>query len=147
MTPDVNVLLAAARADHPQHEVARRWLEEALAAAAAGGSLTLMPMVVASFLRLATSPRIFQVPTPIDSAVGFIDALVACSGVTIAQQGAESPLLRRLCIYKRLGGNDLPDAWLAATTLHLGERLVSFDRDFRKPLGRAQFTLLPSTIG
>ncbi|MCE2946718.1 MAG: TA system VapC family ribonuclease toxin [bacterium] len=147
MTPDVNVLLAALRADHPQHQVARRWLEDALTEAASGASFTLMPVVVASMLRLATSPRIFQVPTPIDAAVGFIDALVASSGVTMAQQGPEWPVLRRLCMDKRLGGNDLPDAWLAASTLHLGEHLVSFDRDFRKLLGRAHFTLLSSTTG
>lgn len=147
MTPDVNVLLAALRADHPQHEVARRWLEGALTAAASGASFTLMPMVAASMLRLATSSRIFQVPTPIDAAVGFIDALVASPGVTMAQQGPEWPVLRRLCMDKRLGGNDLPDAWLAASTLHLGEHLVSFDRDFRKLLGRAHFTLLSPMTG
>ena len=35
----------------------------------------------------------------------------------------------------------MPDAWLAAATLHLGEHLASFDRDFRKLLGRSRFTL------
>ena len=43
---------------------------------------------------------------------------------------------------KELGGNDLPDAWLAAAVDHQGEHLVSFDRDFKKLLGRARFTLL-----
>lgn len=36
MTPDVNVLLAASRSDHPHHGVARDWLEQAASAAAAG---------------------------------------------------------------------------------------------------------------
>ena len=36
----------------------------------------------------------------------------------------------------------LLDALLAAATIHLSEHLVSFDRDFRKLIGRAQFTLL-----
>ena len=142
MTPDVNVLVAASRADHPHHTVARTWLEQALAAAGAGAAFTLMPMVLASFLRLVTSPKIFQVPTPIDEAVGFVDAVLAASGVQMAQLGSEWPQLRQLCLGKQLGGNDLPDAWLAATIAHLGEHLVSFDRDFRKLLGRAQFTLL-----
>ena len=44
-----------------------------------------------------------------------------------------------------LSGNSLPDAWLAAATMHLGEHLVSFDRDFRKLVGRSQFTLLEPT--
>ena len=34
MTPDVNVLVAAFRADHPHHTTARVWLEQAVAAAA-----------------------------------------------------------------------------------------------------------------
>jgi hypothetical protein len=52
MTPDVNVLVAASRADHPHHGVARIWLEGALYSAETGAVLTLMPMVLANFLRL-----------------------------------------------------------------------------------------------
>jgi toxin-antitoxin system PIN domain toxin len=142
MTPDVNVLVAASRGDHPHHAVARAWLEQALGAATSGTSFTLMPMVLASFLRLVTSPKIFQLPTPIDEAVGFVDALLAVSGVQLAPLGPEWPRLRQLCLDRQLSGNSLPDAWLAAATLHLGEHLVSFDRDFRKLVGRSQFTLL-----
>jgi len=142
MTPDVNVLVAVSRGDHPHHAVARAWLEQALGAAAFGTAFTLMPMVLASFLRLVSSAKIFRVPTPIDEAVGFVDALLAVSGVQLAALGPEWPRLRQLCLDKQLSGNDLPDAWLAAATLHLGEHLVSFDRDFRKLMGRSQFTLL-----
>jgi len=52
MTPDVNVLVAASRADHPHDAVALGWLKAALQAAGAGAAFTLMPMVLASFLRL-----------------------------------------------------------------------------------------------
>jgi toxin-antitoxin system PIN domain toxin len=146
MTPDVNVLVAASRSDHPHHAVARSWLDEAVGAAAAGRTLTVMPMVLASFLRLVTSPKVFRVPTPIDDAVDFVDALLAISGVQLAALGAEWPRLRRLCVDKQLTGNELPDAWLAAATMHLGERLVSFDRDFRKLIGRSHFTLLEPAV-
>lgn len=142
MTPDVNVLVAASRADHPQHAVARAWLEEAIHASAAGAAFTLMPMVLASFLRLVTSPKIFHQAMPIEDAVAFVDALLASPGVQLAPLGPEWPKLRQLCLEKQLGGNDLPDAWLSATVAYLGEHLVSFDRDFRKLLARGQFTLL-----
>jgi uncharacterized protein len=142
MTPDVNVLLAAARADHPHHAVARTWLEAAVAATAMGAAFTLMPMVLSSFLRLVTSAKIFKVPTPIDDAVAFVDALLASPGVALAALGPEWPKLRRLCLDKQLGGNDLPDAWLSAAVVHLGEHLVTFDRDFKKLLARGHFTLL-----
>jgi toxin-antitoxin system PIN domain toxin len=142
MTPDVNVLVAAARSDHPHHAVARVWLEETLAGAESGIVCTLMPMVLARFLRLVTSPRIFKRPTPIDAAIGFIDALLSLPGVQLAELGPEWKRLRTLCLDKGLSGNDLPDAWLVAAVAQHGEHLVSFDRDFRKLLGRGQFTLL-----
>ena len=142
MTPDVNVMVAASRSDHPHHAVARTWLEQAVTASGAGAAFTLMPMVLASFLRLVTSPKIFQQATPIEDAVAFVDALLASPGVQLAPLGPEWPKLRQLCLDKQLGGNDLPDAWLSAAVVHLGEHLVSFDRDFRKLLARSQFTLL-----
>lgn len=142
MTPDVNVLVAASRGDHPHHHVARSWLEDAALAAASGTALILMPMVLAGFLRLVSSPKIFREPTPVEDAIAFIDALLAAQGVHVAPLGPEWPRLRQLCIEKRLTGNAVSDAWLAAATNHLGEHLVSFDRDFRKLMGRSQFTLL-----
>ncbi len=147
MTPDVNVLVAASRSDHPHHAIARRWLEQAAATAAMGNTLVLMPMVLASFLRLVSSPKIFQEPTPVEDAVAFVDALLAAQGVDLAPLGPEWPRLRQLCIEKQLKGNAVPDAWLAAATIHLGEHLVSFDRDFRKLIGRSQFTLLETEAG
>jgi toxin-antitoxin system PIN domain toxin len=142
MTPDVNVLVAASRADHPHHAAARTWLEGALAATRDGAAFTLMPMVLASLLRLVTSPKIFQMPTPIADAVSFIDAILAMPGVQLATLGPEWPKLRQLCLDKQLDGNDLPAAWLSAAVEQLGEHLVSFDRDFKKLLKRSRFTLL-----
>ncbi len=142
MTPDVNVLVAASRSDHPHHRVARAWLEHALATAQSGGTLTLMPMVLSSLLRLVTSSKIFHQPTPTADAVAFVDAMLASPGVELASLGPEWPRLRQLCLDKQLSGNDLPDAWLAAAVDHLGEHLVSFDRDFRKLLSRSRFTHL-----
>jgi toxin-antitoxin system PIN domain toxin len=142
MTPDVNVLVAAARSDHPHHAVARAWFEETLAKAESGTVCTLMPMVLASFLRLVTSPKIFRHPTPIEDAIGFVDALLALAGTQLAELGPEWKRLRALCLDKKLSGNELPDAWLVAAVAQRGEHLVSFDRDFRKLLGRNHFTLL-----
>ena len=142
MTPDVNVLVAASRSDHPHHAAARTWLEESLAGAESGAVFTLMPMVVASLLRLVTSPKIFVQPTPIADAVAFVDAILAAPGVQLASLGPEWPILRRLCLEKQLSGNDLPDGWLAAAVEQQAEHLVSFDRDFKKLLVRNRFTLL-----
>ena len=142
MTPDVNVLIAASRSDHPHHKAAYACVEEAIAACAEGGSVKLMPMVAASFLRLVTNSKIFVRPTPVEDAVGFLDALLAVPGVEMPPLGTEWPMLRRLCIEKKLAANDIPDAWLAAAVIQLGEHLVTFDTDFKKLLRRTQVTVL-----
>ena len=142
MTPDVNVLVAASRRDHPHHQVARAWLEQALASAENGGAFTLMPTVLASWLRLVTSAKIFVRPTPTADAVAFVDALLAFPGVELASLGREWARLRQLCLDKQLVGDELPDAWLAAAVEQSGEHLVSFDREFRKLLPRSRFTHL-----
>jgi len=142
MTPDVNVLVAASRSDHPHYRAARGWLESAAAQAATTAPLTVQPMVSASFLRLVTHPKIFVHPTPVAEAVQFVDALLSMPGVGVPALGGEWPAFRQLCVDKKLAANDLPDAWLAAAVTHQGEHLVTFDRDFKRLLQRRQFTLL-----
>ena len=142
MTPDVNVLLAASRADHPHHPVARHWLERATATADRGGSLFVLPMVIAGFLRLATNPKIFANPTPPDAAAAFIDSFLCLPGVELADLGREWPSLRRLVHQHQLTANDVPDAWIAAAVQTAGTRLVTFDRGFQRWLGRSELMLL-----
>lgn len=95
--------------------------------------------MVASFLRLTTSPRIFPAPTPITAAIAFADALIASPGAAL---GGEWPVMRQLCLDKQLRGNALPDAWLAAAVVQHGEHLATFDAAFRKLLRRTQLTVL-----
>lgn len=99
-------------------------------------------MVVASFLHLVTNSKIFIHPTPVEAAVQFVDALLAVPGVEMPALGIEWPMLRQLCIAKKLAANDIPDAWLAAAVIQLGEHLVTFDTDFKKLLSRTQVTVL-----
>lgn len=144
MTPDVNVLIAASRSDHPHHKLALSVLTEAVAACADGATLRLMPMVVASFLRLVTNTKIFVQPTPVDDAIRFVDALVAVPGVEMPSLSAEWSIFRQLCLEKQLTANDIPDAWLAAAVIQLGEHLVTFDADFKNLLRRTLVTVLSS---
>ena len=145
MTPDVNVLVAASRADHPHHQPALRWLRQAMAQAAAQigkAELGLLGTVVASFLRLVTHPRVFAVPTPAADAVAFVDALLGASGVRMLSVKDEWPRLRALCLAQHLSGNDLPDAWIAASVLQTRETLATFDRDFLRLLDPKHLVLL-----
>ncbi len=99
-------------------------------------------MVTASFLRLVSNSKIFIQPTPIVDAINFLDTLLAVPGVDMPLLGSEWPLLRQLCRDKKLAANAIPDAWLAAIVIQLGEHLVTFDADFKKLLGRTQVTVL-----
>ncbi|HEY5759932.1 MAG TPA: TA system VapC family ribonuclease toxin [Steroidobacter sp.] len=142
MTPDINVLVAASRRDHPHHSPARDWLEGALVECEAGGRLEVLPMVAAGFLRLVTNRRIFPDPSPIKFAVEFLDAILATPGVEMPEGGREWPTLRRICLDDDLTGNDIPDAWIAASVKVLNTRLVTFDRGFRRLLSNNELLLL-----
>ncbi len=142
MTPDVNVLVASSRADHPHHVVAREWLEDALAACAHGGRFTVLPMVAAGFLRIVTHPRVFARPTPGPQALEFLRAVVSVPGVELQELGAEWPMVERLCEEYEVKGNDVSDVWIAAATRYGNERLATFDRGFRRFLSVRELTVL-----
>ncbi len=101
-------------------------------------------MVAAGFLRLATHPKIFVNPTPIEAAVEFIDSLLAVAGVDMPALGPEWPLLKSTLVEQRLVANDVPDAWIAAAIKLTGGHLVTFDRGFVRLLGRSELTVLDS---
>jgi hypothetical protein len=145
VTPDLNVLLAASRTDHPQHTAALRWLAQAIEACATGGSIEVLPMIAAGFLRLATNPKVFPSPTPIQAAIEFIDSLLGVPGVEMPDLGREWPTLREFATAHNLSANDLTEAWIAAAVRTIGSRLVTFDRGFVRLLGRNELTVLSPT--
>jgi toxin-antitoxin system PIN domain toxin len=142
MTPDVNVLVAASRTDHPHHDVALEWLQGALASTAHGQALLVLPMVAAGMLRLVTHPRVFVAPTPLDQALAFLRSVLTAPGVEMAELGPEWPLFERWCAEHRLVANDIPDVWIAAAVRSHGERLATFDRGFLRLLKRSEVVLL-----
>jgi hypothetical protein len=139
VTPDVNVLIAAFRADHPHHAIAAGWLKARLEEDA---PLTLVPMIAAAFLRLATNRRVFPNPAPTALAVKFLDVLLAHPATRWTAAREEWNTLKDLCLQHRLSGNAVPDAWLAATVIGLGERLATFDAGFRRLLPRRSLLVL-----
>ena len=127
---DVNVVLAAHRADHPHHGPVRSWFDETLASDEQFG----VPVLVwASFLRLATNRRIFEVPTPRPDAFAFVEATRAQPlHVPVAPGPRHLALLRRLCDEADAVGDLVPDAVIAAIALEYGCELVTLDRDFAR---------------
>ena len=107
MAPDLNVLLAASRTDHPHHEVAFAWLQHAMAECETGGSIEILPMVAGGFPRLATNPKVFVSPTPIDAAFAFVDSILATPGVYMPELGREWPTLKQMSRQHHLAANEI----------------------------------------
>jgi uncharacterized protein len=143
LTPDVNVLVAAFRADHSHHVAARSWLTQARDDCIQGRqALTLLPMVVAGFLRLVTNTRVFTHPDSVEGAVAFLDAVLEAPGVELGCCGNEWPLLRNALLTLGLRGNLVTDAWIASTVQSISEHLVTFDRDVIRLLPARDLTVL-----
>lgn len=142
MTPDVNVLVAASRSDHPHHRKALAWLKGALESCESGGTVEILPMVAAGFLRLVTNPKVFPNSTPIAKAVVFLKMILQTPGAEMPRLGGEWQAFEKLCLENNLNGNQIPDAWIAATVRSSGYHLVTFDRDFAGLLSKSEYTLL-----
>ena len=130
---DVNILLYPFRADGPDHTAYRKWLEGAIATATALG---LADVVLSAFLRIATHPRIFDPPTPIEPALQFVEALRAQpASVLIAPGPRHWMIFANLCRQTPARGNVVPDAYLAALAIESGSEFVSTDRDYARFAG------------
>src|SRR5947207_14936250 len=71
--PDVNVLIYAHRLDAPDHVRYAAWLT---ALVEANEPFAVAEIALAGFLRIVTNPKIFQPPTPLETAVAFCQRLV-----------------------------------------------------------------------
>lgn len=129
IVPDVNVLVAALRRDHPHHAPVRAVLPQLLAR-----EPPLVPLVVVGALvRITTKARVFDPPESTESAFAFTDALLDVAGARIAQDDpATARRWQALCLRHRLAGDAVADAHLAAVALEQGASLVSLDRGFAR---------------
>jgi toxin-antitoxin system PIN domain toxin len=127
---DVNVVLAAHRADHPDHAPVRSWFDDMLG----GHERFAVPALVwTSFLRLSTNRRIFEVPTPRDEAFAFVEATCAHPlHLPVGPGPRHLTLLRELCGESDALGDLVVDAAIAALAAEHGAEIVTLDRDFAR---------------
>lgn len=145
-TPDINVLIAAARNDHTHHALALDWLESTLTAAHSSECSIVIPMVaIAGFIRLISNKQLFVNPASAAQAVAFIDQLLLVRNVEIAEAHQGWPSFRALVLDKAATGNAVPDAWLASHVLATNAVLTTFDKDFTQLLSKANLNLLKPT--
>jgi toxin-antitoxin system PIN domain toxin len=128
--PDVNVLVYAHREDSPDHDRYRLWLLETVCGEAPFG---LSDLVLSGFLRVVTHPRIFTVPTPLDRAVEFANALREQPNCApIAPGPRHWDIFINLCRASGAKGSLIADAFLAALAIESGSEWITTDRDYSR---------------
>jgi toxin-antitoxin system PIN domain toxin len=128
--PDVNVLVYAHRKDTAHHDAARRWVEGILRSDRAYG---MSELVVASFLRVVTHPRVFNPPSPLEAALAFADEVTTpAHAVRVTPGPRHWDIFVRLCRGANVKGNLVADAYLAALAVESGCEWVSTDGDYAR---------------
>ena len=128
---DTNILVYAHRADSPFHEPALHCLTEVAESPAAWA----IPWpCLHEFLAIVTHPRIYDPPTPLETALEQVDRwLESPSLVLLAESETHWAALRAAVSTGRVTGGRIHDARIAALCRQHGVRdLWSADRDFSR---------------
>ena len=127
---DVNVLTYAYREEMPGHRSYLNWLRHCVESERPYG---LSDLVLSGFVRVVTHPGIFSPPSPLKSALQFVNELRAQPNCVIVAPGPRHwEIFNRLCQAARATGNLVADAYLAALAIESGSELITADRDFAR---------------
>lgn len=127
---DANLLLYAYHAASPAHEQARSWLESTLSSPT---PVRLAWTAVLAFLRLTTSPRIFERPLSMSEAEAAVSTWLALPSVGTLEPGERHwEVLSGLLRSEQVSGALVMDAALAALAIEHGAILCTTDRDFSR---------------
>lgn len=137
--PDLNVWLALAIAEHPQHDAAQAYWREQAAARIWFCRVTMLGLV-----RLLTQPRLMG-----EAALGLREAFevylrfAALPEVGLCTEPADCEQVLASLLDPALPARLLADAYLAAFACAGGLRLVTFDKDFARFGSVARLLLSP----
>jgi toxin-antitoxin system PIN domain toxin len=127
---DANLLLYAKIADLPQHRPAAHWFESQLREQPRVG---LPWPSLLGFLRISTSPRLFEQPLPVAEAWDQVQEWLALRNVWIPlPTDQHAAIMGDLLVAANAGANLVPDAHLAALALEHGLVVCSSDADFAR---------------
>lgn len=130
IVPDVNLLVYAVHQESPEHDRARRWLDELLT----GDEPVGLPWVVLlGFTRITTNARIMSAPWPVRDAVALVDTWLAQPVVTVIDPTPRHwQRLSQLLATAGRRANLTTNAHLAALCIERGVTLHSADNDFAR---------------
>ncbi len=128
--PDVNIYVYAFRPDTERHAEARLLLEETINGPSDFG---FSDLAGSGFVRIVTSPKIFNRPDTVENALSFLEIIVNrpnCIRIRPGERHWEifSSLLRE----SGARGNLVPDAYFAALAIVHGCEWITADRDYSR---------------
>ncbi len=127
---DANLLLFAYNPAAPQHGNARRWLEGVLSKS---DPVFLAWLTILAFLRISTSPRVFENPFSTGEALAVVSAWLDRPAITVLEPGERHwAILNSLLTATQARGGVVMDAHLAALAIEHGATLCTTDRDFAR---------------
>ena len=128
---DTNILLALHRAETPTYAAAMAAYE---AAGGDAGAWALPWPCIHEFIAVATHPRIFDPPTPLDVVLEAVQSWRERPRARfLAEDDAYWPVLAELARTGGISGARIHDTRVAALCLHHGVReLWTADRDFSR---------------
>ncbi len=130
---DVNVLVHAHRVEAEDHGRYRAWLTELLNGEPA---FAMSDLVLSAFVRLLTSPRVFQSPATTAQALRAATVLRDRPNCRPLTPGPRHwAIFTRLCAQAGTKGNLVADAYHAALAIEHGCEWVTTDRDFSRFAG------------
>jgi toxin-antitoxin system PIN domain toxin len=128
--PDVNVLVYAHREDAVDHARYRKWLEETIRS---GEHYAISDHALSGFLRIVTHPRIFTTPSPIRSALDFVQEVRSQPNCRLMVPGNRHwQIFADLCQTLPAVGNLIPDVWFAALAIESDCEWITTDADYKK---------------
>lgn len=142
---DVNVLIYAHREDADEHEAYASWLETLVNKEE---PFAVSEIVLSSFIRIVTNPKIFRPATPMTTALDFCERLVGWPrSVRLLPTPRHWGLFTKLCRESQIKGAIVSDAYLAALAIEHGCELVTTDSDFARFEGLRWQHPLSATAG
>ena len=127
---DVNVLAHVHREDTEGHAEMKSWMKKALQEPA---GVAVSDLALSGCLRVITHPKVFRKPTPLSTALEFVEDLRSRDEVHLLAPGpGHWRIFTDLCRKVEARGNLIPDAYHAALAIEYGCEWITLDRSFAR---------------